>query len=102
MLKHIKTISTKSNRMSEDNEMFLDNGCFHCHLRPSQFGHKADGIECEFCITNKRTKHLKESLRMPNINIVFIERNSIHDKILRLDELTMYNEAISDFINDKD
>jgi hypothetical protein len=87
--------------MSDSEEVFLDNGCFHCHLRPSEFGHVADGIECEFCLNDRHTKHLKDALRMPNINIVYIERNSLHDKILRQEESIMYDEALLDFLNDK-
>lgn len=60
-----------------DEEIFLDNACFHCNVRPSQFGLIADGLACEICQKNPKLAKLKIGLEMEKIKIVTVSKCDI-------------------------
>lgn len=84
----------------EGEEIILDNGCFHCHVRPSHLGLVADGIECDYCLNNNNLRSLKDSLRMPNIKIVYVDKNSIIDDIIDKEAKCKYDNELKDFLTE--
>lgn len=83
----------------DEEEIILDNGCFHCHVRPSHLGLIADGIECDYCLNNDKLLSLKNSLRMPNIKIIHVDKNSIIDSVINKEEACRYDNELKDFLD---